>query len=226
MTPPISGGRLRRLLAGELEALIALATGLSENDLVQPSGCEGWRVAELLAHLRADAEGLLIGLGGRTESPADRDFVSYWRDWPPEGPATFTGVRFYWAQAASYPSPEGLVGHLSEVAKAAIGACLDARDGRVTFQEHVCEVDDFLAMWVVEFALHHLDLLVAVPDRPGPPDDALELAATTLDAVIGGERPAFWDRSTYVLKGSGRATLTAEEGELLGPAAHGYPAFG
>ena len=44
-------------------------------------------------------------------------------------------------------------------AAASLAAAAAPARGRVAFQGHVLEVRDFLATWVVELALHHLDLL-------------------------------------------------------------------
>jgi hypothetical protein len=39
-------------------------------------------VADLLVHLRLDAEALLYGLAVPCDDAIDRDFISYWKDWP------------------------------------------------------------------------------------------------------------------------------------------------
>ncbi len=221
-----SSDDVRGLLGEQLGALSELVGGLSDHELVRASGCEGWRIADLLVHLRLGAEGLLCGLATPTDAPADRDFVSYWRDWPREGPATFDDVRWTWASAASYATADSLRGHFAVVVDAARLAAHLAPPGRIAFQGHVCDIDDFLTMWIVELALRQLDLLVGVPDRPDPHPQAFELTTLTLDGLLGPDRPPAWDRLTYAKKGSGREPLDVEDRTWLANRASAYPAFG
>jgi Mycothiol maleylpyruvate isomerase N-terminal domain len=217
---------VRGLLAEQIDVLAEIASGLSDNELVRPSGCEGWTVADLVIHLRMDCEGLLSGLASPTEIPADRDHVSYWKDWPPLGPATFSEVRWIWAMSAAYATGDGLRRHFCDIAGAAASASRHVSEGRILFQGHSCEVDEFLTMWVVEFALHQIDLVVGVDDRPDPPAWALEVVLTTLDALIGHDRPAWWDERSFLLKATGRERLSSVDRERLGEQQHLYPAFG
>jgi hypothetical protein len=214
------------LLADEIDALLDIVDRASETDLIRASGCLGWRVADVLVHLRLDAEGILTGLASPSADAPDRDYVSYWRDWPSAGPVTFADVRWTWAASAGYASSAGLRQHFGDVAGAAARAARQAPAGRVLFQKHVLAVDDFLAMWLTEYALHHLDLTAELPWAPGPGQEGLDLVADTLDGLIGGPRLAHWDTATYARKGTGRAPLTGGERQELGPLADRYPAFG
>jgi uncharacterized protein (TIGR03083 family) len=149
------------LLSRQLTGLVALVEGVTDAELVRPTGCQGWRVADLVVHLRFDAEGLLAGLATTTEERPDRDFATYWTDFPPGRPVDFAAVRPTWAITAAFGTAPELRASFGYVATAASLAALAApARGRVTFQGHVLEVRDFLATWVVELALHHLDLLV------------------------------------------------------------------
>jgi hypothetical protein len=173
-------------------------------------------VADAVLHLRMSAEAALLGLGSTTSDPADRDFVSYWRDWPAGPPPGFKEVRFTWASTAAYSASEGLRHHFDDASGSLAQAVRSARDGRVRFQGHVMEVVDFLGVWTTEFAVHHLDLLVEVTGQPPPIGAAMEVAALTADGLLNAPRPSWWDSVTYVRKASGRLPLLADEATLLG----------
>ena len=219
-------GDVRVVLADELDRLRQIVAGVSDAEIVRATSCEGWSVADLLVHLRLDGEELLRGLTVPCDDPVDRDYVSYWKDWPASGQATFADVRWIWATAASYTTTDSLRGHVDEVMTAAAAVSRVAPGGRVRFQNHVLSIDDLLTMFSVEFAVHHLDLLVAVPDRPGPEPGALELAVSTLDGLLGPRHPTSWDQLTYVRKATGRQRLDAADIAELGTDSSRYPAFG
>lgn len=215
------------LLADEIGALLDIVDTASETDLIRASGCLGWRVADVIVHLRLDAEGILSGLASPSAAPPDRDYITYWRDWPVTGPATFADVRWTWAAAAMYASSAGLRQHFRDVSEAAARAVRQPPAGpAVVFQRHVLAADDFLAMWQTEYVLHHLDLLAELPWAPGPGAAGLDLVAATLDGLTGGPRLPHWDTETYARKGTGRLPLTDGERQGLGARAGRYPAFG
>jgi len=129
--------------------------------------------------------------------------------------------------AAWYTTAEGLRRHFDDVVDMAASASRAARDGRVRLHGHVQSTEDFLAMWAVEFCLHHLDLLVGVPDRPGPRPGAVELALSTVDGLLGElQRPASWDELTYLRKATGRKPLDDADRDHLGASVSRYPVFG
>lgn len=220
-------GNVGTVLTSEVALLSRqVVQDLTDEDMVAGTGCRGWRVADLIVHLGADTEALLVALACPIEEPADRDYLSWWRDWPHEGAVSFDSVRASWARTSSYPSGGSIRGRFCDLARASISLLLKGPSGRLSFQGHVSEVADFAAMWTVELALHHLDLGVELADRPGPEEQALDLAVLTLDGLLGEPRPSWWDQLTYLRKGTGRATLTEEERRELGLSATRYPAFG
>jgi hypothetical protein len=218
---------IRAVTAAQIGLVREIVTGLSDSDLVLGTGCVGWHVADLLVHLRFDAAEVPACFADPTGLPADRDFVTYWRDWrATTEPVTFAQVRWHWANAGAYASADLLRQHFADTAAAAAAASMNAPTGRFRFQEHVMDADDLLAMWTVEFALHHLDLITELPGRPGPLAEAIGVATRTLNGLLGHEPPPWWDDLAYVRKGTGREPLDAADTELLGPLAAGYPAFG
>jgi uncharacterized protein (TIGR03083 family) len=222
-------GDIRELAAAQVEVLAKTVAGLSDADLVAPTRCAGWLVAHLLVHVR-------IGLEANTGSfaepvspdePADRDFVSYWRDFPAAAePVTFGTVRWHWANASAYSVASEFRRHFTDIARATAGMSRQAPAGRFRFQGHVMAAEDILAMWTVEWVVHQLDLTAYLPGCPNPLPQAFALTARTLDGLLdGGERPPSWDDITYALKGTGRVPLDAAEREFLGTRAERYPAF-
>jgi hypothetical protein len=99
-------------------------------------------------------------------------------------------------------------------------------DRRLEFQGHVIELGDFLATWVVEAAVHHLDLTLELSDAPALVPASLRVTRETLDALLGEPVPGDWDDTTYALKGTGRLPPTDEEARTLGPLAERFPLLG
>jgi uncharacterized protein (TIGR03083 family) len=221
---------IRELAAAQVEVLTEAVAGLSDADLVAGTGCAGWLVAHLLVHVRLGLEEMTGSFAEPADpaKPVDRDYVSYWRDFPAATePVTFGTVRWHWANASAYSVASEFRRHFADTARAAAGTSRYAPAGRFRFQQYIMAAEDILATWAVELVLHHLDLIARLPgERPGPLPEAVALTTRTLDAMLGSERPPSWDDVTYALKGTGRASLDAPEREFLGPRAGRYPAFG
>src|SRR5665213_1067904 len=62
----------RHLIELEIRDLRAITAGLSDTDLTKSTACAGWRVADLITHLRLGMDGILQGLASATDKPADR----------------------------------------------------------------------------------------------------------------------------------------------------------
>jgi hypothetical protein len=222
---------IREIAAGQVERLADLVAGLSDADLVAPTLCAGWLAAHLLVHLR-------LGLAEQATSfaePAgpqdavDRDYVSYWRDWPPAvEPVTYGQARFYWATGSAYASAGSLRRHFADTARQAAGMSRHAPAGAFRLQGRVMAAEDILAMWTVEWTIHQLDLTAHLAgDRLAPRRDALTLALRTLDDLTGSPaRPLAWTPERYLLKGAGRLPLDDTERDFLGEHAAAFPAFG
>ena len=221
---------IRELAAAQADLMSDLVAGLSDADLVAPTRCAGWLAAHLLVHVRlglAETTGSFAQPAG-PEEVTDRDFVSYWRDWPAAvEPVTFATVRWHWANASAYSVASEFRRHFTDTARAAAGVSRQAPAGRFRFQDHVMAAEDILAMWTVELVVHQLDLIAYLPGRDGPLPAALALTARTLDGLRGtAARPPSWDDMMYVLKGTGRVPLDAGDREFLGERAAAFPAFG
>ncbi|NJC69284.1 maleylpyruvate isomerase family protein [Planosporangium thailandense] len=217
------------MIAAAYERISDAVTPLSDDDLIRPTRCRGWTVADLLFHVLLDAQRALVAFASPAPGPADVDFATYWR---PFRPGTGEGARRRHArwtriQASAYEEPSGVVRHWLDTAPAAVRAAAAAPvDGYVTTQGHVLSVPDFVTTLAVEAAVHHLDLVVDLPNAPPPAAEPLAAACATLDALLDGPRPPSWDDETYVLKGTGRLPLTADERSALGPVADRFPLLG
>ncbi|GAA0260393.1 maleylpyruvate isomerase N-terminal domain-containing protein [Cryptosporangium japonicum] len=197
-------------VAADLSAFLDART---DEDLLARSRCRGWVVADVLAHLHLGLSEMITGFAYRVDAPPDTDFLTYWSGYPEPDPDAAVGqIRFARLLASAYGRPTGLLDHFRPTLEAVRRFVAQADDGCVRFQGHVLPLGDFVATWVVEIVVHHLDVLV---ELPGPTPD-LTLAVRTLDGLRGeGDRPADWDDVTYVLAGSGRI-----------PGPKGYPLLG
>jgi uncharacterized protein (TIGR03083 family) len=213
--------------------------GLSDADFARPTRCAGMAVGPLLVHLLYDAERALVAFASPSTAEPDRDFVSYWKDFPPraaEDPESATS--FVQTVASAYRKPsQSLVAHWREVSEAAVRAAAFAlveqgrraeQGRRVETQGHVLRVPDLVATLVFEATVHHLDLILELPDAPEPDPEGLQVTARTLDGLFGPEAwdVIAWDTTTYVLKATGRVPLTDQDLDMLGPYADRLPLIG
>ncbi|HZX03236.1 maleylpyruvate isomerase N-terminal domain-containing protein [Kribbella sp.] len=202
--------------------------GLSDADFARETRCPGMPVGPLLVHLLYDAERALIAFASPAVADPDRDFVTYWKDFPPGAGSDTSFVR---GVAASYRKPGVLVQHWRELSEAAVRAAaagLATKGHRVETQGHVLRARDFVATLVLEATVHHLDLIVGLPGAPEPDPEALQVTARTLDGLFGPEAwdVIAWDTTTYVLKATGRVPLDEADHDMLGPHADRLPLLG
>jgi uncharacterized protein (TIGR03083 family) len=206
--------------------------GLSDADFQRPTRCEGMTVGPLLVHLLYDAQRALMAFASPSVAEPDRDFVTYWREFPGRAqgePEPDTG--FERTVASAYRKPAILVQHWRELSEAAARAAafgLADKGRRVETQGHVLRATDLVATLVLEATVHHLDLTVDLPDAPEPDPEGLRVTARTLDGLFGPEAwdVITWDTTTYVLKGTGRVPLDEDDLQMLGQYADRLPLLG
>ena len=219
------------------QKVTAVAAGLSEADLMRPTRCAGWAVADVLYHQLLDARRALRTFASPSDAPVDRDDVSYWRDYAPgeasapggSGAAGYSGesaahARYVRIAASAYP-PGTLAWEWSETAAAACRAGRACGHRAVTTQGHVLTVTSFTATLAVEAAVHYLDLTVALPGAPAPEPASLALVRRVLAGLLGAPLPASWDDVAAALKGTGRDPLTEADRQALGLSASRFPLF-
>ncbi|SRR6266536_304426 len=205
---------------------------LNDADFARPTRCPGMAVGPLLVHLLYDAQRALTAFASPTTAQPDRDFVTYWHDFPPraEG-APEPDTTFEQKIASAYRKPALLVQHWKELSEAAVRAAaagLAEKGRRIETQGHVLPATDFVATLVLEATVHHLDLTVGLPNAPEPDPEALQVTARTLDGLFGPEAwdVIGWDTTTYVLKATGRLPLDEDDLDMLGPYADRVPLLG
>lgn len=200
-------------------ALRAAVAGLPDEAFARPSGCAGWLVRDLVCHLVIDAQDVLITLVTPAGAEPTRDAVTYWEvaGTPPAGddPLDALTVRL----AAAYEEPRLLRFHLDDVGSAAGRAARLADPGlRVGTRGEVLTVGDYLSAYVMEWTLHHLDLIAHLADVPGPPVEGLARSREMLERIAGSAFPVSWSDRDVLLVGTGRRApteaQTAELGEL------------
>ncbi|MER7459070.1 maleylpyruvate isomerase N-terminal domain-containing protein [Micromonospora sp. NPDC126480] len=214
-------------LAEAYGGITAVVAGLDDVDLQRPTRCRGWLVVDLLLHVVGDAQRALVALASPATGPPDVDDVSYWRSLPAED-----GSRHAWwvrRSAAAFERPTGVVRLWTDTAPAAVRAAAAADpDARVATQGHVLRVADLLATLTTEAVVHHLDLVVDLPDVPAPGAAATRVAVATMDGLLSDDavRPAGWDDHEYLLKAAGRLPLTDRDRLELGEVAGWFPLLG
>ncbi|MFJ6062352.1 maleylpyruvate isomerase N-terminal domain-containing protein [Streptomyces tendae] len=211
------------LFSRSWSALLAAVADLSDEDFARPSGCTGWLVRDLVCHLVVDAQDVLITLATPTAQEPTRDAVTYWQVVePPTGddPLDALIVRL----AAAYEQPGLLKFHLDDVGSAAGRAAVLADPaGRVGTQGQVLTAGDYLSAYVLEWSLHHLDLIAHLPKAAPPPAAGLRRSRELLEGVVGTAFPtAFTDRDALLI-GTGRRAPSAAETAALGELAARLP---
>ncbi|MET7568281.1 maleylpyruvate isomerase N-terminal domain-containing protein [Streptomyces sp. NPDC005492] len=198
-------------------ALLTAVADLEDEDFALPSGCAGWLVRDLVCHLVIDAQDVLITLVTPAATEPTRDAVTYWTvtQTPPTGqdPLDALIVRL----AAAYEEPWLLKFHLDDVGSAAGRAARLADPAlRVGTQGEVLTAGDYLSAYVLEWTLHHLDLVAHLPHRPGPPAETLAGARELLEKIAGAAFPAPFSDRDALLVGTGRRAPTDAEKTQLG----------
>lgn len=205
-------------------ALRTAVAALPDTAFEQPSGCTGWLVRDLVCHLIIDAQDVLITLVTPAEAEPTVDAVTYWNveDRPPTGedPLDALTVRL----AAAYEEPRLLTFHLDDVGSAAGRAAELADPGaRVSTRGEVLTVGDYLTAYVLEWTLHHLDLIAHLPDMAEPPPEGPARSRAVLEEIAGAAFPASFTDKDALLIGTGRRAPTEAERAELGELAAKLP---
>lgn len=205
-------------------ALREAVAGLADEDFGRPSGCAGWLVRDLVCHLVIDAQDVLITLVTPAEGEPTRDAITYWNvtSTPPSGedPLDALTVRL----AAAYQEPWLLKFHLDDVGSAAGRAAeLADRTARVGTRGEVLTAGEYLSAYVIEWTLHHLDLVAHLPRAPRPPAEGLAGARAMLERIAGTAFPASFSDEDALLVGTGRRAPTDAEVAELGGVASRLP---
>ncbi|MFI2781267.1 maleylpyruvate isomerase N-terminal domain-containing protein [Streptomyces sp. ALB3] len=212
------------LFARSWNALRTAVAELPDEEFSQPSGCAGWLVRDLVCHLVIDAQDVLVTLVTPAATEPTRDAATYWEvsGTPPSGddPLDAVTVRL----AAAYEEPRLLKFHLDDVGSAAGRAAALADPGlRVGTRGQVMTVDDYLTAYVLEWTLHHLDLVAHLPDAQDVPEEGLARSRRLLEEIAGTAFPASLPDEDVLLVGTGRRPPTDAETAVLGELADRLP---
>ncbi|RXS82227.1 maleylpyruvate isomerase [Streptomyces sp. TM32] len=204
-------------------ALRTTVADIPDEDFERPSGCTGWLVRDLVCHLVIDAQDVLITLVTPAETEPTVDAVTYWELVEPptgEDPLDALIPRL----AAAYGEPRWLKLHLDDVGSAA-GRAAELADPsvRVSTRDEVLTAGDYLSAYVLEWTLHHLDLIAQLPSAPEPPAETLAAARASLEKIAGTPFPAWLSDTDALMIGTGRRTPTEEEKDALGDVAAKLP---
>lgn len=198
-------------------ALLRTVAELPGSDFERASGCAGWRVRDLVCHLIIDAQDVLITLVTPSEGAPTHDAATYWTvtDFPPTGedPLDALVPRL----AAAYEDPQLLKFHLDDVGAAADRAARFADpERRVETQNMVLTIGDFLNAYVLEWTLHHFDLIAHLPDASTPQTDCVARSRMMFEDVIGSTIPTELSDVEALLIGTGRRPPDATQRSVLG----------
>lgn len=213
----------------------AAVADLPDEDFERPSGCTGWLVRDLVCHLVIGAQDILITLVTPADTEPTVDAVTYWglpgpptgegppvpsEEPEPEGPPDELIPRL----AAAYGEPRWLRFHFDDVGSAA-GRAAELADpaARVGTQGEVLTVGDFLSAYVLEWSLHHLDLIAHLPSAAEPPAETLAAARALLEGIAGTTFPDTFSDRDALLVGTGRRAPSDAEKAALGEVAARLP---
>lgn len=164
---------------------------------------------------------MLGGCVHQVDTSPTVDAASYWtafaHDMADENPIAVLMTQC--RRSDAFASPAALRAQLHDVSTAVLHGTRTMTDRPRLWQGHVFTAGDFLAIWAVEDAVHHLDLDVS---GDVPPPAALSLSRRTVEALVGEALPASWSDVDAVLAGTGRISVPAG-GEAL---ADRLPALG
>jgi Mycothiol maleylpyruvate isomerase N-terminal domain len=200
------------LLREELTAFVEAAGSFSEYDLLAASRCHGWSRLDAVVHVRAGLEEMVGDCYAHVDEPPSHDAASYWESFA-TGDDEDPVPHILWMRrtAAAYNRPSGALQHLRDVAATADHVLGRMPDHAVLFQGKTMTSGDFLATWVVELAVHHLDL----GDGAGPPTDgSLHVVRRTVEAIADVGLPSAWSDEEAALVALGRAPLPDDAGAL------------
>jgi hypothetical protein len=209
-------GAVVELFSRSWTALRTAVAEVTDEDFERPSGCTGWLVRDLVCHLVIDAQDVLITLVTPAETEPTVDALTYWNLVEPptgEDPLDALIPRL----AAAYGEPRWLKFHFDDVGSAA-GRAAELADPavRVSTRDEVLTVSDYLSAYLLEWTVHHLDLIAHLPSAAEPPAETLAAARASLEKIAGTPFPASFSDKDALLIGTGRRTPTDAEKATLG----------
>jgi Mycothiol maleylpyruvate isomerase N-terminal domain len=200
------------LLRPQLDAFVAAAASFSDYDLLGAARVHGWSRLEVVVHVRAGLEEMASVCAAQVEAEPDHDAASYWASFAEEDEDPVPHILWMRRTATAYSRPEGALRHLRDVAATTRTALDRMPDHPVLFQAKTMTSGDFLATWVVELAVHQLDL----EGSGHPPAGSLVTVRRTVEALVDLDLPVAWSDEDAALIALGRVPLPDAAAHLAG----------
>jgi hypothetical protein len=199
------------LMRDQLDAFVEAAESFSEYDLLGAARVHGWSRLEAVVHCRAGLEEMVGVCAAQVDDPPDHDAASYWASFAAAEDDEVPRILWMRRTATAYNRPEGALHHLRDVAATARIALARMPDHPVLFQGKTMTSGDFLTTWVVELAIHQLDL----GDEAGhPTPGSLQAVRRTIEAIADVDLPESWSDEDAALIALGRTPLPDDAGAL------------
>jgi hypothetical protein len=192
------------LMKDQLGSFVRAAKSYSEYDLLGSSRVHGWSRLEVVVHTRLGLEEMAGVCAAQVDEEPDHDAASYWATFAEDDDDQVPRIMWMRRTATAYNRPEGALRHLDDVATTLRIALSRLPYLPVLFQGKTMTSGDFLATWVVELAVHQLDL---GEEAGHPTAGSLEAVRRTVEAVADVDLPASWSDEDAVLISLGRAPL-------------------
>lgn len=214
----------RRACAESILGFVEAAASVGEYDLLAASRCHGWTRLDVVVHLITGWQEMLGPMTFGVDDEPTVDAASYW---PAFAAAYGSGdpVSTLMSQrrrTAAYARPASALDQLREVSEALARGVESFDDRHRRWQGHVFTAGDYLTVWAVENAVHHLDLDLG-GEAAGPvPTSAMSAARATIEALVQEPLPPRWSDRDAVLIGTGRSGLPSDTARLM----HRLPALG
>jgi hypothetical protein len=201
------------LLREQLDAFVGAAESFSDYDLLGASRVHGWSRLEVVVHCRLGLEEMVGVCAMQVDEPCDHDAASYWASFAADDDDQVPHILWMRRTATAYTRPDGALRHLDDVA-AMLRVALDRMpDHPVLFQGKTMTSGDFLATWVVELAVHQLDL----GGEAGHPTPAsLTAVRRSVEALADVDLPQTWSDEDAALIALGRVPVPDDVPELVG----------
>ena len=199
------------LMREQLDVFVAAARSFSEYDLLGASRVHGWSRLEVVVHSRLGLEEMVGVCAMQVDDPCDHDAASYWASFAADDDDQVPHILWMRRTATAYNRPEGALRHLDDVAAMLRVALARLPDQPVLFQGKTMTSGDFLATWVVELAVHQLDL---GEEAGHPTPGSLTAVRRTVEAIADVDLPHTWNDEDAALIALGRVPLPIDVPEL------------
>ena len=172
----------RTAFVDSVRGFVAAVDGFDEWSLLGASRCHGWTRLDVVVHVVAGWQEMLGGFVSLVDDAPTVDAASYWPAFDADNAGDpLVPLLAQRRRTAAYGRPDGARQQMHDVAAALLRGAAACVDRPRLWQGHVFTAGDFLTIWAVEDAIHHLDLL---SDEPVP-DSALEVARATVAELDG-----------------------------------------